>query len=214
MYSDDENANDESNYFDENEETTVINKDQKQKDHQNKKVAIANYPQLRQRKEQNVSFPNYKNIHSAVQDNNINVVKAFLQNDARLVSSRDSHEYTPLHIAAKYSSLTCAAELIKANANPNDRAQAGRTPLHIAIVAGNSEMVQLLIDSGANVNAQDDNGSTPLHYAASWNKLDIMQQLISNGAQTLIRNNKGETAYSKCKSVAAREIFDNLAKKK
>ena len=189
-FSDDQNDMNTTDYFDESEESTSFYMQKKVQKH---KVKIIE-PNMEQTiKVPSPSFDDYKTIHDAVQVDNINVMKAFLRNNHSLISSKDGHEYTPLHIAAKYSSFNCAKQLLKEKAKINERSQAGRSPLHIAVIAGNIEMVQLLLDAGASIDSQDDNGSTPLHYAVSWNKLDIVELLLLSGARILIRNKKGET---------------------
>jgi len=73
------------------------------------------------------------------------IIEALLQAGAK-VSSRNKHEQTPLHIAAKWNNLWGARKLIESGAKLMDRDDSGKTPLDYAESA---EMIKLLKSHGA-----------------------------------------------------------------
>ncbi|MDC3309545.1 ankyrin repeat domain-containing protein [bacterium] len=116
------------------------------------------------------------------------------------VNARDKDGYTPLLLAAGYSTAESIQLLIAAGADVNARTEKGYTPLHSAVgtlhsAVGNSsaEGVQLLIAAGAEVNARDESGYTPLHSAAWKATAETVQLLITAGADVMARDETGYT---------------------
>ncbi len=139
-------------------------------------------------------------------------VKALLKANPDLVFSKDEHNRTPLHMAARCG-LKDIVELLLANkaeytifdvaaigdverakallkANPDlvfSKDEDGRTPLRTAVAAGHTDMARLLLANKADVNTKAKDGDTPLHDAVS-NKV-MVELLLANGADANINEN-------------------------
>ena len=100
----------------------------------------------------------------AVWNRDIDKARSLLSQGA-LASTRDKHNSTPLHIAAKVDKLDLARLLIAEGANVNARDKYQFTPLHWAAEYGHKEIVQLLIAKGADVNAKNRWNCKPADYA-------------------------------------------------
>lgn len=95
----------------------------------------------------------YTDIFTAVWNNDILLVRTFLESDRRIGSSSDVSEYGD-----------------------------GWMPLHYACYRGYLAIVKELVDSGVNINAVNDLGFSSLFYAAQNGHLEICEFLLSNGA--------------------------------
>ena len=103
----------------------------------------------------------YTDIFTAVWNNDIPLVKLFLESDRRMGSSSDMSEYGE-----------------------------GWTPLHYASYRGHLSIVKELIDKslggGVNVNAVNDLGFSPLFYACQMGHIEICELLLQKGADPSI----------------------------
>jgi FKBP-type peptidyl-prolyl cis-trans isomerase len=87
-------------------------------------------------------------IIDAAQNGNIEQVKTLLKARPKLVFSKDSDGWTPLHFAAM-NGRTEVAELLLANkADVNARTKKGRTPLKIATLSSQTSLVKVLQQHG------------------------------------------------------------------
>ena len=83
-------------------------------------------------------------IHDAAKNGNLEKVKALLEANPDLVSSRDEHGMTPLHWAAAGGSEVVAELLLASNAVINATDNGGATPLHYAAGMGHKYVAELL----------------------------------------------------------------------
>lgn len=119
-------------------------------------------------------------------------------------SDRSQHKnsftgFTPLHLAARTSSLECVESLLRhGSANPNAEDFDQRTPLHAAV--GKSDysfdILETLIAWGANINHKDVFGFTALHLAALDGLAHCVEMLIFHGADVTTKSRKGTSALN------------------
>lgn len=109
---------------------------------------------------------------------------------ASIPPEKDSHERTPLHLAAVRGDAKSAAALLEAGADVAARAQFDMTPLHWAALAGHAEVADLLLKRGADVAAKNLYGMTPLHQAGT---AEVAKVLIGHGAPVGARDDRGMT---------------------
>lgn len=93
-------------------------------------------------------------IHTAVWNNDLALVKMFLDIDPRKMSNLpDTEEYgdsmTPLHYASYQGYKDIVLELLRSNANVNIRNRLGFTPLFYASQRGYVDVCRVLVGSGA-----------------------------------------------------------------
>ncbi|KAM7217653.1 hypothetical protein V8F06_007037, partial [Rhypophila decipiens] len=100
---------------------------------------------------------------------------------------------TGVHVAAYFGVGEAVAELLKAGADVNAKANDGRTPLYRASGNGHDSVVQQLLAAGADVNAKDNDGRTPLHEASGNGHDSVVQQLLAAGADVNAKANYGGT---------------------
>jgi len=78
---------------------------------------------------------------------------------------RDSHQYTPLHVAALSNTLECCHMLLGQRAPVDETDYRGRTPLICAASRGHIRILELLMEHRADVRARDSQLNTALHHA-------------------------------------------------
>jgi ankyrin repeat protein len=114
-------------------------------------------------------------------------VKAFLEEDPKLLDSQDNWGAggrTPLHYAIENGCTNVVGFLLQAGANVSIvTATEGHTPLHYAVFKGDKGMVELLLAHGANVNVKDSLGNSPLATATRLHRDDIADLLRQHGAK-------------------------------
>ncbi|MGB7053706.1 MAG: ankyrin repeat domain-containing protein [bacterium] len=132
-------------------------------------------------------------IHDAVQQGDLDRVKALVQENSDLVNIADENGQTPLHFAAAGGQNEIAEFLISKDANVNALNAVNQSLLLYAAYFGNAEIATMLIAKGATLNDQDIFGRAPLHYAARQHNLEALLLLIENHAEIDIRDNIGET---------------------
>jgi ankyrin repeat protein len=133
-------------------------------------------------------------IFDAAKRGDVEKVKALVEDNPHLVSSKDNYGMTPLHLAANKN----VAEVLLANKAVVDaRDDHGRTPLNWAIQSGRYDVVELLLAKGAEVNAKDDTGRTSLHLAAvnsgHKGRKEVVELLLAKGADVNAKDDHGLT---------------------
>ncbi|WEW61270.1 hypothetical protein PRK78_006760 [Emydomyces testavorans] len=136
-------------------------------------------------------------LHLAVLKAHVGVVKALLEANPSLALSRNCHNRTALHYAARVS---CVSIL--------HRDKDGCTSTHDRDVScaesDGISMINDLLDAGADLNARTNNGSSALHWAIGHGKPGIARKLIDIGIDVGITNNAGETAL--CCAILKRQV--------
>jgi len=113
----------------------------------------------------------------------------------REIIGRDEYDWTPLHLAARWSKPEVIEVLIDAGASLEAITEFnGQTPLHSAVGSGRVENIEALISAGANIESRCVKGGTPLHWAAQFGSVLIVQKLIDEGAMLEARDRNGYTA--------------------
>ncbi len=102
--------------------------------------------------------------------------------EEKILTDRDEHGHTPLHVAASKNAADVAALLLKHGADVNAKAEEGLAPLHVAAGENAADVAALLLKHGADVNAKTENGSTSLNYSAWYNAADVAALLLKHGA--------------------------------
>ncbi len=140
-------------------------------------------------------------IHEAAKSGDIAALKALLDKDPGLLTSKDEIGKTPVHWAVgrgQPEALKLLLDVYKAD--PNIRNNNNGTPLHVAASQAQPECAGILIARGADVNARTQNNSTPLHFAAfkgaKPGHIEAAKVLIAAGADVNARTDTGATPLS------------------
>ena len=104
---------------------------------------------------------------------------------------QNSHDETPLMMAAFDNQLALAKLLIEKGADVN---KPGWTPLHYAATKGHVEMMKLLLEMHAYIDAESPNGTTPLMMAAHYGTPHATKLLLDEGADPTPKNEKNLSA--------------------
>lgn len=112
-------------------------------------------------------------LHSAVYDNNKEMVELLITNGAD-VNKANNDGWTPLYCAVWNNRKEIAELLIAKGADVNKATINSRTPLHSAVYNNSKEIVELLLLHGADVNKVDDKGKTLLQIAEEKKYIDIV----------------------------------------
>lgn len=136
--------------------------------------------------EQNMAFQSDKQLHQAVERNDIGAMQSLLAQGAD-ATAYDQRGYTPLH----YVMSVAAAELLlqhRADPTAPDEKIPGQSPLHTLAQRKSAECPQtaeFLIAKGANVNAPNKCGARPLDLVdwSSTDSYEMVNTLLKNGAR-------------------------------
>ncbi len=160
----------------------------------------------------------------AVQDGDINTVRAMLNKNSELIRSESPVKggTTPvLHIAIGIDhkeivrlflshglnlnnyphalwlarSREMADLLIQNGSDVNRHGRNGETVLHMYASTDNIPMAEFVIRNGADVNAKDQHGQTPLHHSAKEGRLNSAKVLVAKGADISARNKNGQMPF-------------------
>ena len=116
--------------------------------------------------------------------------------DHRLVTTKDNHEMTPLHLACLHGHIS-VVHIHKDHSHLQSvcefRDAEGNTPLHLACSGGNVGIVELLIDSNANTVATNKLNEMPLHIAVQCGHAPIAQFLLNKQVPIECQTVKGHT---------------------
>ena len=148
---------------------------------------------------------NYTVLHTAVQNNRLNVVEHLI-NAKCDINRRGLGNFTPLHIAANYGFAEVLEVLIKCGANVDCQDKTGNTPLIVATRTGQHIVMKALINAGCNIDKKNNDGLTALHYACQ--KARGYQLLLDAGADPNVGDNNNLTPLL----MAAAEGFDHVVK--
>jgi TonB family protein len=113
-------------------------------------------------------------IHYAAAAGDLEEVKALLEKNPELVSSKDERGWMPLHTAAWNVRKDMVELLLSMGADVNAKNSEGETPLHLAAQKSDRHMVELLLAKKADVKAKNNRGKTPLDVASEF-VADLLQ---------------------------------------
>ncbi|KAM0895962.1 hypothetical protein ACQ4PT_023487 [Festuca glaucescens] len=115
-------------------------------------------------------------LHLAAANGRMRVCRYLVQDLGFPVDAPDSHDDTPLVLAATHGHTKTAAYLLKRGADPHAKDSHDETVLHWAACNGDLELARLLLKKGA------DPGATNLHNAATRAHLEVVALLLHHGA--------------------------------
>lgn len=139
---------------------------------------------------------------------------AILGPEPHAVNSYSPDGWTPLHLAAAFSTPEAVDLLLKAGAKVDavSKNPQNNQPLHAAMALGrNPETIKLLLAAGANPNATQTAGFTPIFSAATANRKDLAELLIGAGAHAQVRSDHGKTPADFARERGYEELADWLA---
>ncbi|WP_339043682.1 ankyrin repeat domain-containing protein [Spiroplasma endosymbiont of Apeira syringaria] len=93
-------------------------------------------------------------LYYAVNNNNIEIVKLLLENDAD-INEQDINGCAPLHWAIECNNIEIVKLLLENDADINAQEKSLATPLHLSIYTNNFDMIKLLLEKGADLNIKD-----------------------------------------------------------
>lgn len=144
--------------------------------------------------------PNTKDAHgeggliAAIKEPSPKSLKVLLDWPATLPEVRNSHDESPLMMAAIKGQLDVVKVLIAKDADVN---KTGWTPLHYAVSTGGPnqlDIVRALLDASAYIDAESPNKTTPLMMAARYGSEQAVKLLNDEGADPTVKNEQGMTA--------------------
>lgn len=138
----------------------------------------------------------------------------FIAADAMSARAISPDGWTPLHLAAAFSSPEAVTLLLEHGAHVHQPSHnpLRNQPLHACVALNHSlEAVRVLIEAGADVNAAQHGGYTPLLQAAAAGKKDLVILLLEHGARLDCRCDQGKSAWDYAKERGHTEVADMLA---
>ena len=130
-------------------------------------------------------------FYSAIRDNNLNQLKALLDEKAN-ANVADDHDITPLMYAAEIGSLEAMRLLLDHGADVNAQNGFGSTALMWSV--SDAAKVRLLLDHGAEVNTTARTGRTALIIAAFTNpSAEVVRLLLAKGAKVDVMDKRHVT---------------------
>ncbi|XP_033097738.1 ankyrin repeat domain-containing protein 49-like [Anneissia japonica] len=134
----------------------------------------------------------------AAENNELDIIKEIINNDASCVGCCDEDGYTPLHRASYNGHVAMVTYLLGHNASVRARTLDGWEPLHCACRWGQASVAAILLENGADINSQTNGGQTALHLASSNREAkDVLELLLMNRyIDPSIHNGANETAYN------------------
>jgi len=135
-------------------------------------------------------------VWRAAQNGDLDRVKIFIEQNEKLVNSKDEDGRTPIHWASSTGKDAVVLYLLEKGANPDSEDESGWTPLCSACSSGYETTVKILLtcNKPVNVNHQNETGRTPLHYASSKSNDKIVKILLDMGAKPNITDSVGANA--------------------
>ncbi len=130
-------------------------------------------------------------IFRAIEDGDLEWVRAIVSADPGAVRQPDGRGETPLHWAAQMGRLKIAAYLVKRGGQVSALNKYRQQPIHMAVWS--PKVLVFLIKKGADPNARDVDRLTPLHWAAWLGRTLSARILLKNGARTGLKDAEGRT---------------------
>lgn len=133
-------------------------------------------------------------IHSAAENNQIEVVHYLLENDISCINHTNCFLMTPLSIAIQNNYYQLSKTLISYNSDLNVYDENHNTLIHFAVMKSSIEMVSFLLSfKKIPIDAHNFQGETSLLLAAKKGNIEIMKLLIQKGADFTLTDYKKKT---------------------
>jgi len=145
----------------------------------------------------------------AVLQGQTDVALALIKAKGIEIDERNSHEETPLMLAALNGDEKVINALIALDAEVN---KTGWTPLHYAASKGQLKAIEILLDNSAYIDAESPNQTTPLMMAAGYGTAEAVRLLLESGADPRLLNDKGLSAIDFAKHANQSTSVDLLYK--
>ena len=105
----------------------------------------------------------FSDIKKAIIDNNINRVKALVEEDSKIVNITNSAGEGPLYMASHFGNLHIIEYLVEHGADINQKENRNNwTALNLAVHGAHTNVVEYLLNAGADWNIATNYGDTPL----------------------------------------------------
>jgi ankyrin repeat protein len=143
----------------------------------------------------------FSDIRKAIMDNDINRVKALVEEHPEIVNITNSSDETPLYMATYFGYLPIVEYLVESGANIHQvESKAKWNALHLAVKRGHTSVVEYLINEGVDWNAKTGYEDTSLIIACRFNKenshLEIIKMLLTLGTDITLENVDGLNALA------------------
>ena len=139
-----------------------------------------------------------ENINELIKNQQLDQIKALLQQEPALANQPDQRGFSPL-IMASYLNDTDAVQLLIAHgAEVNAQDASGNTALMGSCFKGYTKVADLLIANGADVNLRNGDGATALAFAVNFNQVEVAKLLLAHGA-VVDKSVEGMIAQAKAK---------------
>lgn len=160
-------------------------------------------------------------LQEAARDGKLLLVEGLLNENPKLLLSKDLDDRTALHWACSLQHTNIVQELLKPRGGKevdiDDLVDgAGWNPLHITASVGNCEIFDLLMGNSPQptINETTNQGTTVLHLAASKNHYDLFKKAVEDyKASTRIKDKMGYTPLIRAASTGSVRIVEFLIKK-
>ncbi len=136
--------------------------------------------------------PNDYDLLSAIQEEDLNLVKEILAKDVN-INIKDDYGVTPIMRAAQLNNLRIVKLLMKKGADIKMKSDGGSTALDFASHSGALDIVKLLLEKGGDID-NDKKGLTEFIIACENNQLDKVKEFIENGINVDMQKSNGHTA--------------------
>ncbi len=147
-------------------------------------------------------------LYLSLRDGALKAAQALVDWPSTKVDTRNSHDETPLMMAALKGHLEIARRLVERDADVN---KTGWAPLHYAATGGHLAIMELLLEHHAFIDAESPNGTTPLMMAAHYGTPAAVKLLLEAGADTAMKNQLGLTAIDFAKRANRADAAELIA---
>lgn len=143
----------------------------------------------------------FTDIKKAIIANDLNRVKALVEEDPEIVHVTNSAGEGPLYMASHFGHLPIIEYLVEHGANIDQKENRNDwTALNLAVHGAHTNVVEYLLNAGADWNIPTKYGDTPLIIACHKNKnnshLEIIKMILILGPDITVENKGGHNALS------------------
>ena len=143
----------------------------------------------------------FTDIKKAIIANDLNRVKALVEEDPEIVHVTNSSGEGPLYMASHFGHLPIIEYLVEHGANIDQKENRNDwTALNLAVHGAHTNVVEYLLNAGADWNIPTKYGDTPLIIACHKNKnnshLEIIKMILILGPDITVENKGGHNALS------------------